>query len=315
MSNRPHDHPAARSAGAVPRTLARRPRRRGAALALALGVALTGCGGTSSQGASTTPPASGPSSGAAVAKGPSSIAGKGKLVACVDPTVPPMEFFGENDSKNPIGFDIDMINEVAKSWGVTPQIKVSEFTGLLPALAGGTCDVVWSAIFMLPERLQGEFDAVAYLNSGPVILVAGGNPAKISSPDDLSGKTVAVQSGTNFPGMLADLNKELTAAGKAPAKVQEYSGANDAAQQVIIGRAQAFLALDADGSARVQDTEHDWEIGYTYPKELQYGVFHLKADKELGEALDAEIKRLVQDGTMKSALEKWKLPTDGMIDL
>ena len=245
---------------------------------------------------------------------PAPVAESGRLVACVDPTVPPMEFFDKGDSQNPVGFDVDMIEATAAAWGAEPQVKVSEFTGLLPALSGGTCDVVWSAIFILPERIGGEFDAVPYLNSGPVILVAGGNPAGISSPEDLSGKTVAVQSGTNFPGMLQDLNKELKSNGEAPVKIQEYSGANEAAQQVIIGRAQAFLALDADGSARVQDPANDWEIAYTYPKDLQYGVFHRKSDEELGKALEAQIAAMVEDGSMKAALEKWKLPTDGLID-
>lgn len=251
--------------------------------------------------------------GSSFANAPAPVAETGRLVACVDPTVPPMEFFEKDDAKNPVGFDVDMIEATAEAWGVDAQIKVSEFSGLLPALAGGTCDVVWSAIFMLPERLEGEFDAVPYLNSGPVILVAGENPEGITSPEDLSGLTVAVQSGTNFPGMLKDLNKEFEANGEAPAKIQEYPGANEAAQQVIIGRAQAFLALDADGSARVQDTSHDWEIAYTYPKELQYGVFHRKSDAELGEALETQIAAMIKDGSMKAALEKWKLPTDGVI--
>lgn len=244
---------------------------------------------------------------------PSSVASKGQLVNCVDPTVPPMEFFGEDDSENPIGFDIDMVEAVAESWGVETVQKVTPFTGILPALAGGSCDIVWSAIFILPERLEGEFDAVPYLGSGPVLLVPAGNPEGISSPEDLSGKTVAVQSGTNFPGMILDLNDELTAAGKDPANLQEYSGASDAAQQVLIGRASAFLALDADGTARVNDSPDDWEIGYTYPKDLQYGVFYLKEDTELGEAIQAAVDELVDSGTMKARLEHWGLPTDTII--
>lgn len=251
--------------------------------------------------------------GAATSAAPSSVASTGQLVNCVDPTVPPMEFFGEDDSENPIGFDIDMVEAVAEAWGVEVVQKVTPFTGILPALAGGSCDIVWSAIFILPERLEGEFDAVPYLSSGPVLLVAAGNPDGISAPEDLSGKTVAVQSGTNFPGMILDLNEELEAAGKAPANLQEYAGATDAAQQVLIGRATAFLALDADGTARVNDAPDDWEIAYTYPKDLQYGVFYLKEDTELGEALDEAIADLVESGTMKSRLEHWGLPTDTII--
>lgn len=285
----------------------RRPRSTGLGAVTAVvtaGLLLTACG-SSAEAESDIKPS---------ANAPAPVAESGRLVACVDPTVPPMEFFDKGDAQNPVGFDIDMIEATAAAWGVEPQIKVSEFSGLLPALSGGTCDVVWSAIFILPERIEGEFDAVPYLNSGPVILVAGGNPDGISSPEDLSGKTVAVQSGTNFPGMLQDLNKELESSGEASVKIQEYPGANEAAQQVIIGRAQAFLALDADGSGRVQDPANDWEIAYTYPKELQYGVFYRKSDGELGKALEEQIAGMVQDGSMKAALEKWKLPTDGLID-
>ena len=58
----------------------------------------------------------------------------GGLTNCVDPSFPPMEYFENQNSQEPIGFDIDLVSEIGKRLGVAVDEIPTEFTGLLPAL-------------------------------------------------------------------------------------------------------------------------------------------------------------------------------------
>src|SRR4029079_7616021 len=115
---------------------------------------------------------------------------KGSFKYCDDPTFPPME--SKTTSGKPIGFDIDMANAIGKLWKVKAKFVSTAFPGLLPALAAKKCDVVISGIFITRAR-PAQFPAVPYMQTHRALVVQGGNPKHIKSPDDLSGKNVAVQ--------------------------------------------------------------------------------------------------------------------------
>src|SRR5438552_4304644 len=136
---------------------------------------------------------------------------KGSFKYCDDPTFPPME--SKTTSGKPVGFDIDMANAIAKLWRVKASFVGTAFTGLLPALAAHKCHVVISGIFITPDR-TAKFPAVPYMRTHRALIVAGGNPKHIKGPNDLSGKNVAVQTGTKYEIYLKGLNEQFKAAGK-----------------------------------------------------------------------------------------------------
>src|SRR5437588_13080683 len=110
---------------------------------------------------------------------------KGSFKYCDDPTFPPME--SKTVSGKPIGFDIDMANAIGKLWKAKATFVSTAFPGLLPALAAKKCNMVISGIFITPDR-TAKFPAVAYMKTHRALIVAAGNPKKIKSPNDLSGK-------------------------------------------------------------------------------------------------------------------------------
>ena len=93
-------------------------------LAVAAALALTGCAST----ASTTTDA-----GTQSSKAPAGLLKGSEISICMDPTYPPLEFYGEGGSSgDPIGFDADSAAALAESWGVKPKFSVVSFDGLLP---------------------------------------------------------------------------------------------------------------------------------------------------------------------------------------
>jgi ABC-type amino acid transport substrate-binding protein len=116
----------------------------------------------------------------------------GELRVGTDATYPPFETVeGEQFS----GFDIDLINAVAREMGVRARFINASFDGIFPALQNGTFDAVISSVTITQERKASMLFTDPYYDSGQLISVREETQG-ISTPDDLKGKTVGVQINT-----------------------------------------------------------------------------------------------------------------------
>jgi ABC-type amino acid transport substrate-binding protein len=221
-----------------------------------------------------------------------------------------MEYYASAGNRTPAGFDVDMIKAIAKQWGVTPQFSETSFDGLLPALSSGRCDVVASGIFITPER-TATFPAIAYLKSRRVLLVRKGNPKQITSLDSLSGKTAATQTATQYEKTLRQLDKQLRKQGKPGINVQTYPKASDAVQQLVVGRADAVYTQDTEAAFRAKAQPGQFEVAYSDPSAETFGIYHRKADADLGTRLQEAVKQLQQQGSLAEIAKRWGLPATG----
>jgi polar amino acid transport system substrate-binding protein len=271
--------------------------------ALALAVAATGCGGDSDEADSQSASTGG-------ASAPAPIADAGKITACMDVSFPPMEYFEGAGSREPVGFDVDLVTAIAKQWGVTPQFSQTSFDGLLPALSGGRCDVVASGIFVTPER-TATFPAVPYYKSRRVLLVRQGNPEGIKTLEALSGKTAATQVSTEYEKTLRKLDKDLKAQGKPGITIQTYPKASDAVQQLVVGRAVAVYTQDTEAAFRSKAQPGQFEIAYADPSAETFGIYVRKDQTELGDGLKSALEKMRQDGSLAEIAKRWGLPESG----
>jgi polar amino acid transport system substrate-binding protein len=242
---------------------------------------------------------------------PESVKSAGRLTTCMDVSFPPMEFYGGANTKQPVGFDVDLMTAVARTMGVEAHFTPTSFDGLLPSLSSARCDVVASGLFVTKERTKA-FPAVPYLRSSRVLLVEKGNPAGIRGPEDLSGKTVVTQSGTEYAKSLRRQNAQLAAAGKPEMRLQTYPKASDAVQQVVVGRADAVLTQDTEAAYRISTQPDSFEIAYRYPATDVFGAFYRSEDRQLGKALETALDKLADDGLLADLAAKYKLPEQGV---
>ena len=233
----------------------------------------------------------------------------GMLTNCVDPSFPPMEYFENQEAQAPIGFDIDLVNAIGERLGVEVEHIPSDFTGLLPALEAGRCDVIASGIYLTAERLE-TFDAQPYYDTSVILLTLTDN-SEIASPDDLSGKTVAVQAGTNYINILNDLNAELQAAGQPAIDIQSYPDQTDAIQQLVVGRADATITQDTEAAFRETAQPGQFKIAYTYPEAETFGIYYHQGNEPVAAALKETVEAMRDDGTLAEIAETWNLPAEG----
>ena len=233
----------------------------------------------------------------------------GVLTNCVDPSFPPMEYFENQEAQQPIGFDIDLVNAIGERLGVEVTHIPTEFTGLLPALDAGRCDVVASGIYLTAARLE-TFDAQPYYDTSIVLLTLSDN-TEIASPDDLSGKTVAVQAGTNYVNILNDLNARFQTEGKPLMEIQPYPKQTDAIQQLVVGRADATITQDTEAAFRETAQPGQFKIAYTYPDAETFGIYYQQGAEPLAAALQETVEAMRDDGTLAEIAQAWNLPAEG----
>jgi polar amino acid transport system substrate-binding protein len=248
--------------------------------------------------------------GAALAragKPPEPFASKGSFAVCVDVAFPPLEYYAKAGSRTPTGFDIDLARAAARRWKIKVSFVPVAFKGLLPALGAHKCDLVWSAIFVTPDRTK-RFPAVGYMKTHRVLLVSKGNPKHIRNPSDLSGKVVATQAGTKYVGALKALDRRLKAQGKQGIKILTYRKDSDASAAVLAGQADAHLTQDIGAAYRITQTKGRFQIAYVYPQFDTFGVYYRRGDAAVGPALMRELAALKKNGTTKGLAKKYDLP-------
>ena len=261
--------------------------------------------------ASTEPSAAATAAAPSIAV-PAAITTAGKLVWCVDVSYPPEESF-KADGTTAEGSDIDIATEVAKRFGVTPEIDNTSFTGIIASLVGKKCDLIISGMNDTAERAK-QVAFVDYLKVGQGLLVAAGNPKGIHTLEDLSGKAVAVQLGTTNKDALDAENVKLKAANKPQIDVQTFDQDTDAFQQLALGRVDAYSGDSPVCAyyAAKPDNAGKFEVGGTPIDPAPIGIAIRKDDTELQAAVKAAIDGMYADGTMKSIVDKWGM-TDAVV--
>ncbi|MBC8074774.1 MAG: transporter substrate-binding domain-containing protein, partial [Chloroflexales bacterium] len=181
--------------------------------------------GTTTDATATTPAAA----GATVAD----LKGR-VLIIGSDTTYPPME--SVNDQKEIVGFDVDMMNELAKRMNATVEFRTfPNFDAIFAALANKEFDMVVSSVSITDERKKIIAFSDPYLSIGQVITVPAANTT-ITGQDTLkSAQLVGVQGGTTG-------EEAAKAAGVPEAQIKRYDTIDLAFADLSNGAVDAVIA-------------------------------------------------------------------------
>ncbi len=281
---------------------------------LAVGLmALTGCGSDSLD----TGEKKGGDVGASVDKDaaamvPKEIKDKGTLMVGTDATYPPSEFVAP-DGKTIQGFDVDLLNAVAKKLDLKVKLIPSKFDSIITGVEGGKYDMGMSSFSINPERLQ-QATMVSYYRAGTQWASAPGNPKKVD-PNKPCGATVAVQKATTQQE--TDLPPKIAACKRAGTPMRDpliYDGQDTATAAVVSGKADAMLADSPVVAYAVEQSKGKLEpLGDIYDS-APYGYVLPKDGKAMGDAIVAALKSLQSDGGYEKALKGWGVEAGGIDD-
>lgn len=213
------------------------------------------------------------------------------LNVATDATFPPMEFT-ENGART--GFDVDIMNALAKAMGKRVQWTDIDFKGLIPGLIAHRFDAAISGIYITDERAKVVDFTDSYYAGGLVALVKNDSPVK--SVADLNGKKVSVQVGTKSVNFLRDNYPQINRV--EVEKNQEMFdlvgiGRADAA---VTGKPAAYQFAKTRGGFRVLDKQLTTEA---------YGIAVRKDEPELKTAFNTALAKIKADGTYAAIVKKW----------
>ena len=114
---------------------------------------------------------------------------KKTLVVGTEATFAPFEF--TDDKNNIIGFDIDVINYVAKELGEKIEIKNTPFETLVESLGAKQVDIVIAGMTITEERAEKVLFSKPYYNAYQVIVVREGDTS-INTVEDLADRKSVV---------------------------------------------------------------------------------------------------------------------------
>jgi polar amino acid transport system substrate-binding protein len=287
-----------------------RPIRRAAIAAVALTgatLALTGCGGGSSDTAGGAAPSSAPlpsvtADDSLAAAVPKEFASDGVLSVGSDTTYAPAEFVAQ-DGATIVGFDVDLFNLVAAKLGLKAKFETAPFDSIIAGVGSHKYEVGVSSFTINPERLN-QANMISYFNAGTQWSTKKGNPQGVD-PANACGKRIAVQQATVQVPDITARSKTCTDAGKPAITIDQYEAQSDATAAVVSGKDEAGLADLPVMVYAVQQTNGQLELLGDAYGEAPYGYVVAKEQTQFAQAIAGAVQALIADGSYGDVLKKW----------
>lgn len=262
-----------------------------AATVAALALAFTGCAGSA--------PAPSPStSGAATPAVDYSLVTPGTLTVCSDVPYAPFEVEDASTPTGYSGFDIEVMDGLAKKLGLTLKVIDSDFDALQSGtvLVANQCDVAASAMTITEDRKKNLDFSDPYYASLQSLLVK--TDSGITNLAGTAGKKIGVQKGTTGK-TYASKNAPKTA------EIIDFPSDGELWPAIQAGQIDAILQ-DQPVNHTHEVADANYKIVETYNTDESYGFAFAKGKKPaLLAAVNAQLKAMRADGSYDTLYKKY----------
>lgn len=215
------------------------------------------------------------------------------LIVGISPDNPPYELV---QNEQVIGFDVDLIYEIAKLLNKNVEIKIFDFNGLLAALSTNNVDLVISGLSKTPKREESFLFSQVYSKSDVAVLYR--KSEDFSSLEDLTRKIIGVQLGTTWESFAVEMaeqfNWELISLNNNLPLVEELK--SRAVDAVILERVQAKNFAD-------KDLNLDFFVLDDFASSFSIAI--AKNNQELLKEVNMAIEKLKAIGKIDEIANKW----------
>lgn len=215
------------------------------------------------------------------------VSGEKTYIVGLDATYPPFE---KLEAGKIAGFDVDIINAVAKEAEINIEIKNTGWDPLFEGIENGTVDLGISAVTITDDRKKDYDFTQPYFEANQLIMVP--KDSNVSTLKDLEGQTIGVQSATT-----GDIVVQATL-GKTYKGLKGYDDTPTAVDDLVLGRLQAVVADNVvlqEYAKKLKDKnfklvkDPSFEIEY-------YGIFVKKGNTDLLQKLDDGLQKIKDNG-------------------
>jgi polar amino acid transport system substrate-binding protein len=222
----------------------------------------------------------------------------GKLHMATNAAFPPYEMISDNGGFE--GIDVEIATAIAQKLGLELVVDDMEFSSVITSVQGGKSDIAMAGLTVTEERKQNVDFTESYATGVQVIIVPEGSDIK--TVDDLANdKMIGVQDGTTGYIYCSDTvenggygEDHVTSYPNGAMAIEALKGGKVDAVVIDNEPAKAFVA--ANEGLKILDTEYIVE---------NYAIGISKENPALRDAVDAALKELIADGTVKTIVDKY----------
>lgn len=222
----------------------------------------------------------------------------GKLVIATSPDFPPFESLSGDGTVE--GIEIDILNEVCQQLGLALEIQQMDFDSVLPGVQAGKYDMGVSGISVTEKRQKNVLFTDPYCLAAQAIVVREGSP--ITGKADLTGKTVAVQTGTTAESFCMENGYTVNA----------YAANNDAQSALLQGKVDAWVIDDLTAADMVKVYNAQGGDQLVILSEAMttepYAFAMAFGSEDTIAAINGVLNTMLSDGTIAGIFEKYDAP-------
>ncbi|MFE0456878.1 ABC transporter substrate-binding protein [Streptomyces sp. NPDC058914] len=222
--------------------------------------------------------------------------------------------FHANDNKTVIGVEPDIASLVADVLGLELHINTVSWENIFVGLDSAKYDVGFSNITVTEERKE-KYDFATYREDNLGFEAKKGSGLKVTGPEDVAGRTVAVGSGTNQEKLLIEWSKENEKAGREPVDIKYYQNDSDTYLALQSGRIDLYLGPNPTAAYHAAATGKTEVVGtYSGAGSTLQGLIAATTKKDSGlvEPLADAINHVIENGTYAKVLERWGLSDEAV---
>lgn len=206
----------------------------------------------------------------------------------------PFEY--QDPSGASVGFEVDVIDAVARRLGKTVEYTPFPFNGLFAAVQSGRALMAISSITITPQRLETVGFAQPYYDGDQCLAVRRSGP--VHGLKDLKGRAIGVETGST-----GDVWATQHAAELGVSDVRRYDGLGQAMLDLQAERIDGYI-FDIPNVRYFVKDKPQLEVAERIPTGERYSVMFAKGSPLIPE-VNAQITALKQDGTLARLHEKW----------
>ncbi len=225
----------------------------------------------------------------------SAMAQNRELVVASSATYAPFAF--ENKDKQIVGFDVDIINAIAKQQNIKIKLVNTPWSGIFAALNNGDVDLVISGVTINDKRRQSFDFSAPYFAAHQLIAVP--KESTVASLKDLAGKKIAVVNASTADDVAS---REF---GKTSPNIRRFESTPLIISEVAGGGVDAAIGDNGVIAYRVSQTANLKAVTDPSFPEESFGIVVKKGDKALQDKLNAGLAAIRADGSYAQIYKKW----------
>lgn len=204
------------------------------------------------------------------------------------------EPFEYRESGNIVGFDIELVNEIAKLINREIEIEDMAFDGLLPALQTKKIDLIIAGMTATEERKKNVNFSEPYYKSQQAMVVYN-DENNIKTFDDLEGKEV---------GVILGYTGDLIVSEIPNIRIQRYNATSEAIMGLKSKKVQAVV-LDYEPAKNYSAQNPELKLVETASESEEYAIAVRKEETQLLEDINKALTTLKENGTYDTLLNKY----------